>query len=98
MQTILVLGAGLSSSSLIRYLLKHSVENEWQVRVDDQSIELAKRKVSNHPNGVALSFNALDPEERRPEIENADIVISMLPARFHVEIAKDCIAGDKWMD
>jgi saccharopine dehydrogenase-like NADP-dependent oxidoreductase len=92
MQTILVLGAGLSSSSLIRYLLKHSVENEWQVRVDDQSIELAKQKVSNHPNGVALSFNALDPGERRPEIEKADIVISMLPARFHVEIAKDCIA------
>ena len=92
MQTILVLGAGLSSSSLIRYLLKHSIENEWQVRVDDQSIELAKKKVSNHPNGVALSFNALDPEERRPEIEKADIVISMLPARFHVEIAKDCIA------
>ena len=91
MQTILVLGAGLSSSSLIRYLLKHSVEHEWQIRVDDQSIELAKQKVANHPNGVALSFNALDPLERQPEIEKADIVISMLPARFHVEIAKDCI-------
>lgn len=91
MQTILVLGAGLSSSSLIRYLLKYSVEHEWQIRVDDQSIELAKQKVANHPNGVALSFNALDPAERQPEIEKADIVISMLPARFHVEIAKDCI-------
>lgn len=91
MQTILVLGAGLSSSSLIRYFLNNSIENNWQVRVIDQDIDLAKRKIDGHPNGVALSFNALDPVERRPEIEKADLVVSMLPARFHVDVAKDCI-------
>ena len=91
MKTILVIGAGLSSSSLIRYLLQNSTENNWQVRVVDQDIELAKRKINGFPNGVALSFNALNPDERRPEIEKADLVISMLPARFHIEVAKDCI-------
>lgn len=91
MQTILVIGAGLSSSSLIRYFLDNSIENNWQVRVVDQDIELAKRKIDGHPNGVALSFDALNPLERRPEIEKADLVVSMLPARFHVEVAKDCI-------
>ncbi|TXI84676.1 MAG: saccharopine dehydrogenase [Crocinitomicaceae bacterium] len=91
MQTILVLGAGLSSSSLIRYFLNNSIENNWQVRVVDQDIDLAKRKIDGHPNGVALSFNALDPVERRPEIEKADLVVSMLPARFHVDVAKDCV-------
>jgi len=91
MKTILVIGAGLSSSSLIRYLLQNSISNNWQVRVVDQDIELAKRKVNGHPNGVALSFNALDPIERKPEIEKAALVISMLPARFHIEVALDCI-------
>lgn len=91
MQTILVIGAGLSSSSLIRYFLDNSIENNWQVRVVDQDIELVKRKIDGHPNGVALSFDALNPLERRPEIEKADLVVSMLPARFHVEVAKDCI-------
>lgn len=91
MKTILVIGAGLSSSSLIRYLLQNSTENNWQVRVVDQDIELAKRKINGFPNGVALSFNALNPDERRPEIEKSDLVISMLPARFHIEVAKDCI-------
>ena len=91
MKTILVIGAGLSSSSLIRYLLQNSISNDWKVRVVDQDIELAKRKINGHVNGTALSFNALNPDERRPEIEKADIVISMLPARFHVEVAKDCI-------
>lgn len=91
MKTILILGAGLSASSLIRYLLEHSNEFNWKVCVVDQDIELVKRKLNNHPNGVALSFNALNPDERRPEIVKADIVISMLPARFHVEVAEDCI-------
>jgi saccharopine dehydrogenase-like NADP-dependent oxidoreductase len=92
MKTILILGAGLSSSTLIRYLLDNSIENNWQVRVVDQDINLAKRKINQHVNGVALSFNALSSSERMPEIEKADIVISMLPARFHVEVALDCIA------
>ena len=38
-----------------------------------------------------MSFNALDPVQRRPEIERSDLVISMLPARFHVDVARDCI-------
>ena len=91
MQTILVIGAGMSSSSMIRYFLENSIENNWQVRVVDQDISLARKKINGHINGVALSFNALNPLERRPEIEQADLVVSMLPARFHVDVAKDCI-------
>ncbi len=92
MKTILILGAGLSSSSLVRYLLNNSTQFNWQVRIVDQDIELVKRKINGNPKGLALSFNALSPEERRPEIERADLVISMLPARFHIDVAKDCIA------
>jgi saccharopine dehydrogenase-like NADP-dependent oxidoreductase len=91
MKTILVIGAGLSSSSLIRYLLENAEENNWNVRVVDQDIELVKRKIKDNKNAVALSFDALNPEERRPEIEKADLVISMLPALFHKDIAKDCL-------
>ncbi len=95
MSTILVLGAGLSSSSMIRYLLKNAPVYDWNVRVVDQDLDLVKSKLNGHPNGVALCFNALDRNERKPEIEKADLVISMLPARFHVEVAEDCIALKK---
>jgi saccharopine dehydrogenase-like NADP-dependent oxidoreductase len=91
MKTILVIGAGLSSSSLIRYLLENPLENNWNLRVVDQDIELVKRKINGNKNAVGLSFDALNPEARRPEIEKADLVISMLPARFHMDIAKDCL-------
>lgn len=91
MSTILVLGAGLSSSSLIRYLLENSTEYNWKIHVVDQDLDFVKSKLNSHPNGVPMAFNALDRNERKPEIEKADLVISMLPARFHVEVAEDCI-------
>lgn len=95
MKKILVLGAGLSASSLIRYLLQHSEENRWEIRVVDQNFELVKRKLDNHKNGVALSFDALNPVERFPQIEEVDLVISMLPAKFHIDVAQDCLRAGK---
>jgi len=91
MKNILVLGAGLSSSSLIRYLLQQAGQFDWTIRVTDQNIELSKEKINGCDKGVALNFDVTNPDARRAEISKADIVISMLPARFHTEIAKDCI-------
>jgi saccharopine dehydrogenase-like NADP-dependent oxidoreductase len=95
MQTILILGAGLSSSSLIRYLLERSEEFNWHLRVVDVDLKMVERKLNGHKNATALNFDALDSKQRLPEIEKADLVISMLPARFHVEVAKDCIEKRK---
>ncbi len=95
MKKVLILGAGLSASSLIRYLLEKSTDFNWQIRVVDSKIDVVRRKMAGHPNGVALSFNATDSEARRSEMEQADLIISMLPARFHAEVAKDCIALKK---
>jgi saccharopine dehydrogenase-like NADP-dependent oxidoreductase len=91
MKRILILGAGLSASSLIRYLLQNAQTYNWEIRVVDQDITLVNKKLDGHNRGVALCFNALNRNERKPEIAKADLVISMLPARFHSEVAKDCI-------
>ena len=91
MKSILILGAGLSASSLIRYLLKNAASENWHLRIVDQDRDLVLKKIGDSPFATALSFNALVSEERMPEIEKADLVISMLPARFHVEVAKDCL-------
>ena len=91
MKTILLLGAGLSSPSLIRYLLNEAQKFNWQLKVVDQNNALVLEKLANHPRGEALSFDTLDTAARRAAIKDADLVISMLPARFHPEIAADCI-------
>jgi len=91
MKNILVLGAGMSSSSLIRYLLRQAELFDWTVRITDQDINLVRAKINGNSHGIALNFDIRIAEERRIEIAKADLVISMLPAQFHVQIAKDCI-------
>ncbi len=95
MKKILVIGAGRSSSSMIKYFLDNSQQEDWFVKVGDMDVSIAQEKVNNHPNGLAFLFNALDPQERAKEIADSDIVISMLPARFHMEVVKDCITYKK---
>ncbi len=91
MKNILVLGAGLSSSSLIKYLLDNSKEYGWKVVLGDISKDLADRKIDNHENGEALKFDVFNEEQRKEKIKQADVVISMLPARMHYWVAKDCV-------
>ena len=91
MKKILVIGAGRSAVTLIKYLLDNSSANNWLVTVADFSIELAEQAVGNHNNGKAIFFNVTDKKQRESEIENADIVISMLPASLHITVAKDCV-------
>ncbi|WP_372751759.1 saccharopine dehydrogenase C-terminal domain-containing protein [Labilibaculum sp.] len=91
MKNILIIGAGLSASSLIHYLLSHSNKYNWKITVGDLSLETAQKKVNNHPNGIALRFNLKDLEQRATEISTADIVISMLPASMHPIVAHECL-------
>ena len=91
MKNILVIGAGRSAVTLIKYLLDNSAANNWQVTVADFSIALAEQAVGNHANGKAIFFNVTDEKQRESEINKADIVISMLPASLHITVAKDCV-------
>ena len=91
MKNILVIGAGRSSVTLIKYLLDNSVTNNWQVTVADFSEDLAKAAVARHTNGKAIFFNVTDEKQRHKEIADANIVISMLPASLHITVAKDCV-------
>lgn len=97
MRKILIIGAGRSASSLIKYLLdKSEVENLF-VTIGDLSEELARKKTDNHKNSRAIAFDVFNEEDRKREIQNADVVISMLPAHMHIEVAKDCVVYKKHM-
>ncbi len=95
MKKILLLGAGLSATSLIKYFLDHSINEGWHLDIIDSNIDTALAKIDGHPSGTAYQMDALDAAARKPYIEQADLVISMLPAQFHVEVAQDCIALKK---
>ncbi|MEY4433580.1 MAG: hypothetical protein RLZZ44_1714 [Bacteroidota bacterium] len=91
MRNILIIGAGRSASSLIQYLLRKSVDENLHLTIGDISLQLAKSKINSHPNATAIALDIFDENQRKTEIQKADIVISMLPAHMHIEVAKDCI-------
>jgi len=95
MRTILIIGAGRSASSLIQYLLNKSESEELHLIIGDLSFALAEKKTNDHPNATPIALDIFDNEQRKNAIENADIVISMLPAHLHIEVARDCIVYKK---
>jgi saccharopine dehydrogenase-like NADP-dependent oxidoreductase len=97
MRNILIIGAGRSASSLIQYLLNKSEAENLHLTIGDLSKELAQRKTNNHKNATAIALDIFDAMQRQTEIQKADIVISMLPAHLHIEVAKDCITYKKHM-
>ncbi len=97
MRNILIIGAGRSASSLIRYLLDKSEEEELFITIGDLSIQSAQKFTQDHPNARGIMLDVFNDVQRKEAVENSDLVISMLPARYHVEVAKDCIEFGKHM-
>lgn len=97
MRTILIIGAGRSASSLIQYLLSKANAENLHLIIADKSLKLALLKTNNNANATALELDILNDAERKEAIKNATIVISMLPAHLHIEVAKDCILFKKNM-
>lgn len=97
MRNILIIGAGKSASYLIKYFLDKSYTENLHITVGDINIENAKKLVGEHPNASAIFLDVFNEENRKNAIQKAAIVISMLPASFHIEVAKDCVHFGKNM-
>ena len=97
MRKILIIGSGKSTSYLLKYLLDQSISENLFITVGDLNVELAETLIGKHKNAKTISLDVFDEASRTQAIKNADIVVSMLPAHLHIEVAKDCIAFKKHM-
>ena len=95
MRNILIIGAGRSATCLIRYLLDKSSSEKLFITIGDISLGAAEKFTKNHTNAKGILLDVFNKEERERAVKNCDMVISMLPARFHIEVAKDCITFGK---
>lgn len=95
MNSILIIGAGRSASVLINYVLKLALERNWQVTVADSNLELAQQKIAGFPQARAAWLDVMKANDRRDLIGRADVVVSLLPAHLHLEVAQDCIRLNK---
>lgn len=94
-RTILVIGAGKSTSYLLDYILKKSAEENLLLKIGDLHPENIPKQFTSHPNCTVFSLDIFNDEERKKAVSEASIVISMLPASLHIKVAEDCIQFKK---
>ncbi len=91
MKNILLLGAGLSATNLIKYLLSHAEKYDWHLDIGDINLAMALKKINGHKCGSAFAFSICDTSLLIAKVKKADVVVSFLPARFHPVIANVCL-------
>ena len=91
MRQILLIGTGKSTSYLIDYLLKRAEDEQIMLTLADKMLDMIPLDFSQHPNCNVLQLDIENVEARQGALSKADLVISMLPARFHDLVAEDCL-------
>ncbi|MCK4431046.1 MAG: saccharopine dehydrogenase NADP-binding domain-containing protein [Candidatus Aminicenantes bacterium] len=94
MKKVIILGAGLVTRPLVRYLLDHP---DFEVEVASRTVSKAVKLIDNHPQGTASELNLKNEEFLKEKISKADLVISMVPYSFHPTVAKYCLEFKKDM-
>ncbi len=92
---ILIIGAGRSSSVLINYLLTNAQALNATITLADTDLALAQQKINKHKAGKALKLDITDATQRAAAIKASTIVVSMLPAHMHMNVALDCLQYKK---
>lgn len=97
MISILIVGAGKSSTYLIDHLLQHTVKknNAWNVIVADSDEQNLKLKTQKYPNAQVAVLDINNQSQRHKLVQQADLVISLMPPHLHILLAKDCLEFKK---
>lgn len=92
MKKVLILGAGLVTRPIVRYLLD---QPNIHVTVASRTVSKADALIEGHPKGTSLELNVKDEEKLEKLISENDVAISLLPYTHHLTVAKFCLKHKK---
>jgi saccharopine dehydrogenase (NADP+, L-glutamate forming) len=92
MKKILVLGAGLVSRPMVRYLLDVP---DFEVTVATRTVSKAQELVAAHPRGKAIPLLVDDDAALGRLVSESDLAVSLLPYTYHVKVANHCLKHRK---
>ncbi|MBS0010297.1 MAG: saccharopine dehydrogenase NADP-binding domain-containing protein [Bacteroidales bacterium] len=93
MHRVLVLGAGMVAKPLIDYLL----DKGCRITIACNTCINARRIIRDHPNGTVVYWDAGNNCELGAMVREADLVVSLLPYKFHHIVAEACILHRRHM-
>ncbi len=85
---VLVLGAGMVTKPMIRYFAE---KTDYSVIVASRTKKHIDELISGYDNIRGITWEAHDIEKLRDLIKEADVVLSLLPYIYHIEVAKLCV-------
>lgn len=88
---LLLLGAGKSSTTLIRFLQGICSSRNWRGTVADIDLAIVEQKLLPYPALTPRSLNIEDTAARRELIGDASVVISLLPPALQTVVGEDCL-------
>ncbi len=95
MPNITIFGAGKSATTCIAYLAKQALEGSFTLAVVDMSADLLFEKTKAFPHVQTYAIAIEDDHSRTRIVEQATIIISLLPPHLHIKLAKDCLHYSK---
>lgn len=91
-KNVLVLGAGLVSRPMVRYLLD---QPNFYVTMASRTVSKAEKIIKGHPAGKAISLDVNNDDLLENLVSKSDIIVSLLPYTYHVKVANFCIMHKK---
>ena len=91
MKRVLILGAGLIVKPMVEYLLGKNIP----ILIASPMKQRADSIINGNPLGSAVDWSMDDPEALEIMVKEHDVVVSLLPYKYHTDVAKICIKHRK---
>ena len=91
MKKVLILGAGLVAKPMVEYLF----DNGFSLMVASPMKERADEIINKNPLGASLNWSMHESETLENLISEYDITVSLLPYKYHAEVAGVCLRNGK---
>jgi saccharopine dehydrogenase (NADP+, L-glutamate forming) len=91
MKKVLILGAGLVVKPMVEYLL----ENNFSLLVASPMKDRADEMIKGNPLGSSLDWSMDDPAMLEKIVAESDITVSLLPYKYHSDVANVCLRHGK---
>lgn len=91
MKKVLILGAGLVVKPMVEYLLA----NGFMITIASPMKDRADGMINGHANGSAIDWSMDDPATLDKLVAGHDITVSLLPYKYHTDVARVCLSHRK---
>lgn len=87
MKKVLILGAGLVARPMVEYLMQAG----YNIVIASPTKGRADEMIGGNPSGASVDWSMDDPEALAMLVSGHDLTVSLLPYKYHTQVARICI-------